>query len=240
MTKPVGRNPGQLADDKRKNDPMYYQDLKKFFQESGASQEVIRGKFGTPEIQRQRQELLDRFNSTRNPPSNSNQPVQQGQNRPMPATRPASPPAGSNLSNPNTLQSMMNSFNGQQRTDRSGNPIPGQFSMPATRPVSPPAGSSSLPNPNFRLGGLSNQTVKQTEPPKFQNLLGSINKTPQAEATQSAANPTAQPTTPMQAQPNQQPQQAQQSEAPAQDNSAIDQQIAALQAQIQQLQAQKK
>jgi hypothetical protein len=102
--------------------------------------------------------------------------------------------------------------------------------------------SQPLANQNF----YTDKTNYGKPMPSLNDLLnkGTDQQTQQAPlnqannpTSQNNPQPTTQPTTPMQAQANQQPQQA---EAPAQDNAAIDQQIAALQAQIQQLQAQRK
>jgi len=198
------------------------QNLYNFMRQNG-SEEIARGKFSQDKnIQEQRRQLINQYRQNQRPIA------QQGQNRPMPATRPPIP-TNSNLSNPATLQSMLDKQNGQEILDRSG-------------------------NPTGRFYGQQNPAVTNNPSqsrPQFGNLIGSINKVPQNNiqpqqaplnqannsASQNNEQPTTQPTSPMQAQPNQQPQQA---EAPAQDNAAIDQQIAALQAQIQQLQSQKK
>ena len=193
------------------------QNLYNFTRQNG-SEEIARGKFSQDKnIQEQRRQLINQYRQNQRPTA------QQGQNRPMPATM----PTNSNLSNEAKLQSRPQFSN----LINSINKIPQNNMQPA-----------SGQNQNFYtdrtnygkpMPSLNDLLNKGTDQQPQQAPLNQTNNT----APQNNEQPTTQPTSPMQAQPNQQPQQA---EAPAQDNAAIDQQIAALQAQIQQLQSQKK
>ncbi len=201
---------------KKKQDLKTYNNDLASYMRANASPDVLRGKFSADKnIQAQRQKLIQDFRNNRygNP---------QVTNQQMPAN-PSQPLANQNSPVQNYIKPA-----GQQFTN-----LIATLKNPQNN-MQPASGQ----NQNF----YTDKTNYGKPMPSLNDLLnkGTDQQTQQAPLNQ-ANNPTSQnnpqPTSPMQAQPNQQPQQA---EAPAQDNAAIDQQIAALQAQIQQLQSQKK